>query len=45
VRRIAAEVESKLSLPVKLTGTINRGTIEIRYSSQEDLERVCAKLV
>ena len=45
LRRIAAEVESKLGLPVKVTGTINRGTIEIRYSSQEDLERVCAKLV
>jgi ParB family transcriptional regulator, chromosome partitioning protein len=45
LRRIAAEVETKLALPVKVTGTINRGTIEIRYSSQEDLERVCAKLV
>jgi ParB family chromosome partitioning protein len=45
LRGIAAGVESKLALPVKFTGTIHRGTIEIRYSSQEDLERVCAKLV
>jgi ParB family transcriptional regulator, chromosome partitioning protein len=45
LRRIAAEVETKLALPVKVMGTINRGTIEIRYSSQEDMERVCAKLV
>ncbi len=45
LRRIAAEVESKLGLPVKVTGTINRGTVELRYSSQEELERVCAKLV
>jgi ParB family transcriptional regulator, chromosome partitioning protein len=45
LRRIAAEVESKVGLPVKVTGTINRGTIELKYSSQDDLERVCAKLV
>jgi ParB family transcriptional regulator, chromosome partitioning protein len=45
VRRIAADVESRLGLPVKVTGTINRGTIELKYSSQDDLERVCAKLV
>jgi ParB family chromosome partitioning protein len=45
LRRIGAEVESKLGLPVKVKGTINRGTFEVRYSSQEDLERVCAKLV
>jgi ParB family transcriptional regulator, chromosome partitioning protein len=42
---IAAEVESKLGLPVKVTGTINRGLVELRYSSREELERVCAKLV
>jgi ParB family transcriptional regulator, chromosome partitioning protein len=45
LRRLAAEMESKLGLPVKVTGTINRGTIELKYSSQEELERVCAKLV
>jgi ParB family chromosome partitioning protein len=45
LRRIAGELESKLGLPVKVTGTINRGVIELKYSSQEDLERVCAKLV
>ena len=45
LRRLAAEMESKVGLPVKVTGTINRGTIELKYSSQEDLERVCAKLV
>jgi ParB family transcriptional regulator, chromosome partitioning protein len=42
---IAAEMESRLGLPVKVTGTINRGLVELRYSSQEELERVCAKLV
>jgi ParB family chromosome partitioning protein len=45
LRAIAADVESTLGLPVKVSGTINRGTIELRYSSQGDLERVCAKLV
>jgi ParB family chromosome partitioning protein len=45
LRRLAAEIESKVGLPVKVTGTINRGTIELKYSSQEELERVCAKLV
>src|ERR1700682_3203437 len=42
LRRLAAEMESKLGLPVKVTGTVNRGTIELKYSSQEELERVCA---
>ena len=45
LRAIAADVESSLGLPVKVTGTLNRGTIEVRYSSREELERVCAKLV
>ena len=45
LRRIAAEVESRLGLPVKVAGTMNRGTVELRYSSREELERVCAKLV
>ena len=45
LRALAAEVEMKLSLPTKITGSMNRGKLEIRYSSREELERVCAKLV
>jgi ParB family chromosome partitioning protein len=45
LRNIAANVESTLGVPVKITGTLNRGKIELRYSSREELERVCAKLV
>ena len=42
---VAADIESKLGLPIKLTGTLNRGRIELKYSSREELERVCAKLL
>jgi hypothetical protein len=42
---LAADIESSLGLPIKLTGSLNRGQLEIRYSSREELERVCAKLV
>jgi ParB family transcriptional regulator, chromosome partitioning protein len=45
LRAIAADVESSLGLPVKLSGSLNGGKLEIRYSSREELERVCAKLV
>ncbi len=45
LRNVAADVESHLGIPVKITGTLNRGKIELRYSSREELERVCAKLV
>lgn len=45
LRRLAATAESQLGVPVKITGSLKRGTIELRYSSQEELERVCAKLV
>src|SRR5437773_9393420 len=45
LRAIAADVESTLGLPVSLTGSLNRGKIELRYSTREELERVCAKLV
>jgi ParB family chromosome partitioning protein len=45
LRAIAADIESSLGLPIKLSGNLNRGTIEVRYSSREELERVCAKLV
>ena len=41
----AAGIESRLGLPIKLTGSLNRGKIELRYSSREELERVCAKLL
>jgi ParB family chromosome partitioning protein len=45
LRALASDIETKLSLPTKITGSINRGKLEIRYSSREELERVCAKLV
>ena len=45
LRAIAADVESSLGLPIKVTGSLNRGKVELRYSSREELERVCAKLV
>jgi len=45
LRAIAADVESSLGVPIKLSGSLNRGTLEVRYSSREELERVCAKLV
>jgi ParB family chromosome partitioning protein len=45
LRAIAADVESSLGLPIKISGSLNRGKFELRYSSREELERVCAKLV
>jgi ParB family chromosome partitioning protein len=45
LRAMAASIESSLGLPMKLTGSLNRGKIELRYSSREELERVCAKLL
>jgi ParB family chromosome partitioning protein len=45
LRSIGSDVERKLGLPVKLTGSLNRGRIELRYSSREELELVCAKLL
>jgi ParB family chromosome partitioning protein len=45
LRAIAADIESSVGLPARLTGSLHRGKIEIRYSSREELERVCAKLV
>jgi ParB family transcriptional regulator, chromosome partitioning protein len=45
LRALAADVESSLGLPIKLVGTLHRGKLELRYSSREELERVCAKLV
>ena len=45
LRQTAAEIETRLGVPVKIAGSLNRGRIELRYSSREELERVCAKLV
>ncbi len=45
LRALGAEIESRLGLPVRFKGTGNRGRLEIRYSSREELEQVCAKLV
>jgi ParB family transcriptional regulator, chromosome partitioning protein len=45
LRAVAGDVESSLGLPIKISGTLNRGKVELRYSSREELERVCAKLV
>jgi ParB family transcriptional regulator, chromosome partitioning protein len=45
LRALASDIETKLSLPAKITGSMNRGKLEIRYSSREELERLCAKLV
>jgi ParB family chromosome partitioning protein len=45
LRNIAANIESTIGLPVTITGTLNRGKVELRYSSREELERVCAKLL
>jgi ParB family chromosome partitioning protein len=42
---LAAEAEAGLGLPVKITGSVNRGKVELKYSSREELQRVCAKLV
>ena len=45
LRSLAADIEKTLGLPAKITGSANRGKVELRYSSREELERVCAKLV
>jgi ParB family transcriptional regulator, chromosome partitioning protein len=45
LRALAADLETKLGVPTKITGSVNRGKLELRYSSREELERVCAKLV
>jgi ParB family chromosome partitioning protein len=45
LRAIAGDIESKVGLPIKLSGSLNRGKVELRYSSHEELERVCAKLL
>jgi ParB family chromosome partitioning protein len=45
LRALAAEIESKLGIPIKLSGSLHRGKVELRYSSREELERVCAKLL
>ncbi len=45
LRAMAADIESTIGLPIKLTGTMNRGKVELRYSTREELELVCAKLL
>lgn len=45
LRALAGEVETRLGIPAKITGSMNRGKVELKYSSREELERVCAKLV
>ena len=45
LRALGADIEAKLGLPVRFKGTGNRGRLEVRYSSREELEQVCAKLV
>ena len=45
MRELAAGIEAKLGVPVRFRGSVNRGKVEVRYSSREELERVCAKLV
>ena len=45
LRSLAAELESSLGVAVSLTGSLDRGQLRLRYSSREELQRVCAKLV
>ncbi|TMC91914.1 MAG: ParB/RepB/Spo0J family partition protein [Chloroflexi bacterium] len=45
MRALAAGIEAKLGIAVRFRGSVNRGKVELRYSSREELERVCAKLV
>jgi len=45
LRALAADVETRLGIPTTITGSTNRGKVELKYSSREELERVCAKLV
>jgi ParB family transcriptional regulator, chromosome partitioning protein len=45
LRALGAQIEASVGVPAKIAGTINRGKVELRYSSREELERVCAKLV
>jgi len=45
LRALAAQVETRLGVPAKISGSMKRGKVELKYSSREELERVCAKLV
>jgi ParB family chromosome partitioning protein len=45
LRSLAADIETGLGVPARITGSMARGKVELRYSSREELERVCAKLV
>ena len=45
LRSLAGDIEARLGLPAKITGSMNRGKVELTYSSREELERACAKLL
>src|SRR5256712_8220973 len=45
LRAIAADIESSLGVPIKLTGSLSRGQLQLRHSSRAALRPVCAKLV
>jgi ParB family chromosome partitioning protein len=45
LRALAAQIEASIGIPTKIVGSAHRGKVELRYSSREELERVCAKLV
>jgi ParB family chromosome partitioning protein len=45
LHNLASEMERTLGVPVRFKGSMNRGTLQLRYSSREELERVCAKLL
>jgi ParB family chromosome partitioning protein len=45
LKAIAADIESRLGMPIKIKGSANRGRIEVGYSSREELQRVYVKLV
>lgn len=45
LRALGAQIEASVGVPAMIAGTMNRGKVELRYSSREELERVCAKLV
>lgn len=45
LRSLGGQLEATLGLPVRFKGSGKRGRLEIVYSSREELERVCAKLL
>jgi ParB family chromosome partitioning protein len=45
LRSLASDIETRLGLPAKINGSMNRGKVELTYSSRQELELVCAKLL